>query len=42
VAAALGYRSHSSVHYAIGRIERNGSGFRELLSRLEKILATDY
>jgi len=42
VAAALGYRGHSSVHYAIGRIERGGSGLSELLSRLEKIIATDY
>ncbi len=42
VAAALGYRGHSSVHYAIGRIEQGGPRLSGIVSEIEGRIATDY
>ncbi|MBN2581341.1 MAG: transposase [Pirellulales bacterium] len=39
VAAALGYRGHSSVHYALHIVEKEGTNVRKLLAVLEEKLS---
>jgi chromosomal replication initiation ATPase DnaA len=39
VAAALGYRGHSSVHYALRLVEKEGSSLKKLLTSLEEKLS---